>query len=264
MGSGSSGPAAPRRGIVEPAPEEKSQTRQAWLGLGALALLLALTIALVYALFGTRSSTSEPVSSPSGSPSAASPSPSSDPSPSQSPSATPTETPSDAELVLELNDAFVTVPEGWELYADEKVQDNRRLVRIRDTDTDARLQAVTLTSVTGGLSAACNDLVADQRSSYEGVNESLAASVPVAPIGEAITCAFSGTRASDSVAATVTFMIVRRDSDAHSLVLRATVPSSLPADSTAAEQLEESQCGAAQSFGVPLTRCPAIPVQGDG
>ena len=44
--------------------------------------------------------------------------------------------------VLDLGDAVVTVPDGWEVYADELVQDARRLVRLRDPATDVRVHGV--------------------------------------------------------------------------------------------------------------------------
>ncbi|NHB83746.1 hypothetical protein G7085_00895 [Tessaracoccus sp. HDW20] len=67
--------------------------------------------------------------------------------------------------VLDLGDAKIELLPGWQLYADEVVQDDRRLVRIKQVATDTRIQVVTLTSVTGPLASACEDLIADHRPS---------------------------------------------------------------------------------------------------
>ena len=106
------------------------------------------------------------------------------PTPLASPSPTPS--PSTAPAVLDLGDVVLVVPDGWELYADELVQDSRRLVRVREPLSDTRVQAVTLTTVGDDLAQACRDLVTDQQQAFTGVAESVVVDVPMT--GAAVAC----------------------------------------------------------------------------
>lgn len=264
------------------AAEEESE-KGVWFGLGALALVLAAVIVATYFAFGrtdtagpppapiTASPTSGPMlSSPpptrvasSGSPSAASSSPAAPVS--QSPSSAPPSSPAPAAGVpIDLDGAVVTVLPGWQMYADEVVQDGRRLIRLREVTTDTRIQAVILTTLDDDLSTACLTLMNDQGQGFTGVAESLAVTVHTAPDAEGVSCAFTGTRTSDSVPNKVEFTLLRRSSDGLTLFFRDTIPSAVPEDSPAMNQLTTIECAAADSFGVEVTACAVIPDQVDG
>ncbi|HSO70792.1 MAG TPA: hypothetical protein VLQ67_14300 [Arachnia sp.] len=188
-----------------------------------------------------------PAESPSGqaSPPPSEPSPSSDDS---TPAASPTSE-------VDLGDVQLTVPEGWEVYADEVVQDDRRLVRLREPVTDVRVQAVTLTTVGEDLTQACRDLVTDQQQAFTDVAESVVVDVPLTGGASGVSCAFTGTRTSDAVAAKVEFTIILRDEDAQSLVFRDTVPDSVADTSPVLAQLSSMECAATQTFGVVIGSC---------
>lgn len=227
-----SGPA--RRGIEPAAPR-----RPGWLlpTLGVGVVVLAIGALIVTQFFRSAPPTATGSPTPPASSAAASPTPSVTASP------------------VALDDATISVPEGWELYADEQVQDDRRLVRIQESEADVRLQAVTLTSVTGELDTACEQLITEHEASYSNVATTPPFTVPVAPGGDGYSCGFRGVRASDSQPMTVTFTLLRRSTDDHTLVLRSTVPEGVTADSEAATQLEDITCQAATSFDVDLSRC---------
>ena len=209
-----------RRGIApDPAP------RRFWVPLAALGVLLAAALVAVFWLPGS-SGPAATASRPASPTTPASPAPS----------------PSAVTSPLPLDDATLQVPEGWDVYADEQVQDDRRLVRLEQGETGVRVQAVTLTSVDGDLSTACNLLITELESSYTDPAQTTAFTVPVAPGGEGYSC-------------TVTFTMLRRDADAQALVLRASVPDTAADDTQAAAQLEALICSAAASFDVDLTRC---------
>ena len=156
---------------------------------------------------------------------------------------------------LDLGDVRLTVPDGWEVYADEVVQDDRRLVRLREPATDVRVQAVTLTTVGEDLTQACRDLVTDQQQAFTGVAESVVVDVPLTGGASGVSCAFTGTRTSDTVAAKVEFTIIRRDADAQSLVFRDTVPDSVAEGSPVLAQLADMECAATETFGVVVGTC---------
>lgn len=242
----------PRRGIPAEESPAPGRTRTAALLLGGLALLIAVVIAVAYLVLGGRPIPAAP--SPTPSPSA-SPSPS--PSPTPSPSPSPTATGPVTTELLQLNDATLSVYEGWSVQDDQQVQDERRLVRLREDATDARVQAVTLTSVAGSLDEACSALVADLTGSYADVKDTDPTAVAVAGDDQAVTCSFDGERTSDKVANTVTFTVIRRASDDHTLVFRATVPTALPASSSTGEELELMLCSSAASFDVEIEGCAA-------
>ena len=149
----------------------------------------------------------------------------------------------------------LTVPEGWEVYADEVVQDDRRLVRLREPVTDVRVQAVTLTTVGEDLAQACRDLVTDQQQAFTNVAESVVVDVPLTGPASGVSCAFTGTRASDGVAAKVEFTIILRDEDAQSLIFRDTVPDSVAETSPVLAQLAGMECAATETFGVVVGSC---------
>ena len=281
-----------RRGIVEDEPEA-DDTRRAWLWIIALGAAIALTVGVMWLVFGTRGDdggTAQPAPIPSASettgpaeedeptqpaspttepPAAPLPSnatsPAVDPAvpaPSASPGTSSVEPSLPADLV-ELDDgATFTLLTGWEMYADQRVQNDRRLVRLRDTETDVRIQAVTLTTVTGPLDEACLDLVADHRRLYTGVAEGLPVGVAVSGEGEGISCNFTGTRVSDGVPAMVEFTLLQRGEA--TLVFRDTIPTAVPVASTAREQLVAMECEAATSFGVAVDQCALIPAPADG
>lgn len=250
----------PRRGIAEP--PRDSDTRLAWLAIGVLGVAMAVVIAALYLVVGGRESTPEP-SSPSASsaaptqstaPSAtAAGSASGTPTPPTSPSPTPS--PTTAPTVLDLGDVVLVVPDGWELYADELVQDGRRLVRVREPLSDTRVQAVTLTTVGDDLAQACRDLVTDQQQAFTGVAESVVVDVPLTGAAAGVSCAFTGTRTEDGIAATVEFTLIRREADSQTLIFRDTVASVVPASSPVLAQLAAMECAAAETFGVVVAGC---------
>ena len=165
---------------------------------------------------------------------------------------------------MDLNGATVVVQPGWQMYADEVVQGDRRLIRLREVATDTRIQAVILGTVGDDLDAACGELVADQRQAFTAVAESLAVTVPTGDGASGASCAFSGTRTSDGVANKVEFTLLRRNSDAMTLVFRDTIPAAVPDGSPVLAQLTDIECDAASTFGVVVTSCAATPAQGDG
>ncbi|MFD0866122.1 hypothetical protein ACFQ06_09905, partial [Tessaracoccus lubricantis] len=169
-------------------------------------------------------------------------------------------TPSGVRLAL--NGAVLDMPPGWQLYADELVQDQRRLVRIRELTTDVRIQAVSLTNVTGPLDQACLDLMTDHRQLFTGVAEGLPVTVPISGEGQGVSCNFTGTRASDGVANQVEFTLLQLGTV--TLVFRDTVPTTVPEDSPALAQLVSMECAASESFGITVNQCALTPGQGGG
>lgn len=240
--------------------------RRPALVVAAAGLAVAVLIAVIYLSKGP--STSAGPASPSPSPSLSVASPSSEPSnspaqstdlssPSGSALATNSKPPSPVgNMALDLNDARVTIPSGWELYADEAVDDSRRLLRLRDPHTDIRAQLVTLTSIDENLNAACQALVDDQSRAYEDVTPALTSPIGLnSDAGSGVTCGFTGTRASDGQSNSVTFTIVQRGEDDHSLVLRSTIPATVVADDPGRAALVALNCEASSTFGLPLPLC---------
>lgn len=246
-----------------PAVREEEEARRAWVALAALAVAMTVLIGGLYVVLGPRgANTTAPTASSSPSSGGTSPSPSEStsgeagPSPSE-PSASPDASspgPSPA-AELDLGDVQLTVPEGWEVYADEVVQDDRRLVRLREPVTDVRVQAVTLTTLGEDLAQACRDVVTDQQQAFTNVAESVVVDVPLTGPASGVSCAFTGTRTSDSVAAKVEFTIILRDEDAQSLIFRDTVPASLAESSPVLAQLAGMECAAMETFGVVVGTC---------
>ncbi len=240
--------AVPRRVLDAPPPPLAG--RRAALVLGGLALLIVVAVAIAATILGGR-------------PAPAGPGPATTPSPSPSgPSVTPSTSPPPAAStgtaeMLQLNDATLSVPHGWSVQDDEVVQDGRRLVRLREDVTDARVQAVTLTSVAASLEETCRTLVADLTGSYTGVEDTAPAAVEVSADGEGVACSFTGERSSDEVGNTVTFTVLRRAADDHALVFRATVPTALPDPAPTTDALERMLCTSAASFDVEIARCAA-------
>lgn len=289
-------PGSPRRGIVEPEPEP-DDARRAWLWIVVLGIAIAVAVAVMWLVFGTRdggstavprpvpapatsaatqptdaTEPSEPATTPSQEMPTEAPLPSGPASPTEATSgpaspSTPVTPPSVEPSVptssVELDDgAAFRLRDGWELYADQQVQNDRRLVRLRDAATDVRIQAVSLTSVTGPLDEACLDLVAEHRSLYTGVAEGLPVGVSISGEGTGISCNFTGTRVSDGVPAMVEFTLLQRGEA--TLVFRDTIPTAVAVDSTAREQLVAMECEAATSFGVAVDQCALIPAPADG
>lgn len=271
----------PRRSATDPT-TDATPGRGAWLGIVSLAVVLAIVVGALYLILGPFPRTEPPVppggaasrsADPSPAPSASLPAtdvPQSPPSAAASPGTTTPAPPvpsasaspsvsAAAGVPLDLDGAVLTVLPGWRLYADEVVQDERRLVRLRELTTDTRIQAVVLTSVEEDLNDACLALVADQRQGYTGVAESLAVDVQTDPTGEAVSCNFTGTRTSDSVPNKVEFTLIRRDSDGSTLFFRDTIPSAVPDDSPALAQLTAIECAAADTFGVQVIACATSP-----
>lgn len=267
-------PATPRRGVDEEQTSRgvPSSLRPLLVVLGA-GLSLAVVVTAIYLSTGSSDPVDSTVPSPPATTEAASPSPSPSTSPSASPtntlapsaSASPSPSPGAEGSVLpslpvqgalEIDDAKITVPSGWELYADQMVDDSRRLVRLREPVSDIRAQFVTLTSIDDDLNAACQALVKDQSAAYEDVTPALVSPIGLnSTAGSGVTCGFTGTRTSDGVSNTVTFTIVQRSEDEHSLVLRSTIPSTIPADDAKRAALFGLNCEASTSFGLPLPLC---------
>lgn len=279
----------PRRGLIDqvaaPPTSEESAARRGPLLVIALGIAIAMAVGALWLVFGVRedSTTTSPEPSTASSATAVDPGtplPSGDAtaatSPAESgaptitepppphvatPEATPTPAPSPGVVVLD-EGVILTMPPGWELYADEVVQNGRRLVRLRELTTDVRIQAVSLTSVTGPLDQACLDLVADHSGLYSGVAEGLPVSVGISGEGAGVSCAFTGTRISDGVPASVEFTLLKRGEA--TLVFRDTIPDALPEDAAALRELVTMECAAAQGFGVTVDQCLVTPAQADG
>lgn len=267
--------AGPEHGTPPPPEdEEAADERRRWYALGALAVVLALAVFVAYMALGGRYDSAEPTTGTSeqgsAEPSATAPAPSGgtapeSPQPSPSTSASPQPSPTPSPTVLDLGDTSVTVLPGWQVYADEVVQDDRRLVRIKHATTDTRIQIVTLTSITGDLQTACTDLTTEHRQAYSDVADSATVDVSVAAGATGVACGFTGTRISDKVEVKVDFTIVQRASDKTSIVFRDVVTQTVPADSPARTELATMECGAADDFGVTISQCAsATPGQGDG
>lgn len=283
--------ARPRRGLIDDTTEPEGGTRPAWFLVAGLGVVMAVAVAALWLLFGSRdggptalpaspsptATTSNPTAEPSPSATGTSPqTPSSEPAqaPMMGPTGTPTPqsgTPEPTDpattepqaTVVTLDDgAAFTMPDEWELYADEQVQNDRRLVRIREVGTDVRIQAVSLTTVNGPLEDACLDLISDHRQLYTNVAEGLPVSVPISGEGEGVSCNFTGTRTSDGVASGVEFTLLQRGTT--TLVFRDTIPTAVPADAPARAQLVAMECEAAQGFGVLVDQCSLTPARGDG
>lgn len=251
----------PRHGV--PAPDGDDDARHAWLILGALGAIMAMLVTGLYLFVGVRDTTTaspSPSSStpaPEASTAVASPTATGIPSASGSPSPTTLPSPTEPEEpeLLDLGDVVLALPDGWELYADELVQDDRRLVRVREPASDTRVQAVTLTTVGEDLEQACRDLVTDQQRAFTGVAESVVVDVPMTGAASGVSCAFTGTRAEDGVAAKVEFTLIRRDADAQSLIFRDTVPDAVAASDPVLAQLAAMECAAAETFGALIVDC---------
>ena len=251
----------PRHGV--PAPDGDDDARHAWLILGALGAIMAMLVTGLYLFVGVRDTTTaspSPSSStpaPEASTAVASPTATGIPSASGSPSPTTLPSPTEPEEpeLLDLGDVVLALPAGWELYADELVQDDRRLVRVREPASDTRVQAVTLTTVGEDLEQACRDLVTDQQRAFTGVAEAVVVDVPMTGAASGVSCAFTGTRAEDGVAAKVEFTLIRRDADAQSLIFRDTVPDAVAASDPVLAQLAAMECAAAETFGALIVDC---------
>ena len=246
---------------VEP---DRRRQRQPWYLVGALAMVAVLgvfvsvmanpggTIGAAPGPSDGRTPGNDPTLIPSA---VATPTPGASSSAAASPSAIASPSPtSDPSLIALDDDAQVRLLPGWQMYTDEVVQDDRRLIRIKQLATDTRIQIVTLTSVVGPLDAACSDLIAEHRPQYSGVVESPSVAVAVSEGSEGSACSFTGTRMSDNVASKVDFTIVRR-ADGVSLLFRDIAPQTLPVDAPALNELATIECGAAESFGVTIGQC---------
>lgn len=275
-----SSPQSPRRAAaaVEEAPRDGD--RRTWLIAAILPLLLAAAIAVVWLTVGPRDSglttavpsetSSTPTSGDSGQPEPIATAPLPSGSALASPAGRPSAPGDDvsgspsvpATTQLDLNGILFDMAAGWELYTDELVQDERRLVRMSEPNTDVRIQAVSLTSVSGPLDEACLDLMAEHRSLYTAVAEGLPVEVAINGEGEGVSCNFTGTRASDSVPTTVEFTLLQLDGV--TLTFRDTVPSAVPEDSPALSELIAMECQAAASFGVAVDQCSLTPGPGGG
>lgn len=164
----------------------------------------------------------------------------------------PTATPGE----IELNDTSFVPALDWGVYGDDLIEGDRRMVRLSHSGTDARLQAVTLTATDPDLTASCRALVTTQSEQFDMVEEGLALPMGLdSDLGEGVTCAFSGLRATDQVPNTVTFTLVRRHVDGHLLMLRHTVPDAVDAGDVSRQQLASMSCQASIGFGVPLPLC---------
>lgn len=240
-------PRRAQRGAVTPSRERGASPLLVILVTGVL--MVALVFGL-YSFYGVNSPTATPSfahthSSDPISPSSTSPSPSASASQSAAPAGKP-------EVV---DDATVTVPLHWEVYHDQQIEDDRRLIRVRDRQEDVRLQVATLTSVGSELRDACQALVDDQSKEY-AVDHQISPR-PITVTGEAVgvTCGYVGQRKDQHTDTSVTFTMIQRKSDTHTLVLRVMRPRMLGADSTAQREVTLMTCEAARSFGHALPLC---------
>lgn len=161
-----------------------------------------------------------------------------------------------APALVELNDTSITVPAHWEMYSDEEIEDDRRIVRLQDPETNVRYQVVSLSGAETSLGASCRALVQSQKQSYEVSAERLVTSVGVdSSLGQGVTCGFSGAQEEGGLDHTIVYTLVKRNSDDHVLMLRQIVPTLLPDDAAARRQLSGLSCEASSGFEVPLPLC---------
>lgn len=275
----SAGPA--RRGIPLDSPARPAPSPRLLAAAGVGVLAVAVGVSLV--VFGPRGDSAEPAPS---TPAATTPSPST-PNGSDPPASTPagpglptatappaTASPGDTDApvtpatptVIDLGDTTYPLQPGWEIYYDGTVQGDRRLVRLRQADTDTLTQIVTLPTVGDDLPQACTDLMADHRAAYSEVAETLPVNESALPGGEAASCSFTGVRVDSGVAAQVSFTLLRRGLDSQVFIVRDSVPTSVPAVAEVRTELEMALCDSSTRFGVALTRCQGVatPGQGDG
>lgn len=283
----------PRRALITPEdPEPRSRIPTVLL---ATTVVAALVIGVAYLVFGTRDTTAEPTpgvtstgvsettAAPSPTPSETTPTapatvssaPPSDsaplPSPNPGTTAPPDDSPPDPTTTgpteeepaesaspagtIELNDTAFVARDGWVLYGDEVVEGDRRVVRLSEPSSDARLQVLTLLQ-DQDLAVSCEALITAQQDQYTVTSEQLPRPVSVAPAqGTGMSCGFAGVRTSDSVANSVSFILLRRTTDSHVLMLRTTIPATVGVGDQARRDLTAMSCGASTGFGVPLPLC---------
>lgn len=267
--------ALPRRAV---APEEHRETTASrllrpWIVAVGAGFALAVMVLTLYLVRGAAPTTTQPESAPPTASSTNSPRPdqtdktqsattagppldSTTPQGEVSPAQTAAPSGPVDLTAIQLDDAEFALPGGWELYADDVVDGSRRLVRIREPLSDVRAQLVSLTSIGTDLSGACQALIDDQGGNYSNMVPVLPAAIGLTSTeGTGVTCGFRGTRASDAQDNSVTFTLLQRTSDSHSLVLRSTIPASVSADAPASTALFGVNCQASSSFGVPLPLC---------
>ncbi len=157
---------------------------------------------------------------------------------------------------IDLNDTSFTPPQGWIVYADETIEGDRRLVRLRGATDDTRLQVVTLVATDPDLTTSCKALVTSQVSQFTDTTELMTLAIGLAQdVGEGRTCGFTGVRTSDGVPNSVSFTLVRRAGDGHVLMLRQTIPDAVGIDAQSRRDLSRMTCEASAGFGVSLPLC---------
>lgn len=157
--------------------------------------------------------------------------------------------------LIELNDTSFAAADGWLVYGDDLVEGDRRVVRLSEPTSDARLQALTLLQ-DPDLSASCEALMAAQKGQFAVTSEQLARPVSVvAAEGTGVSCGFSGVRSSDGVVNTVSFTLLRRATDSHVLMLRTTIPDAVGVGDQPRRDLTRMTCAASSGFGVSLPLC---------
>lgn len=231
-------PSEPRRAAPSSTKPRTIKNVSVALVSGTIAICLVLAVGVLYVLYGSHGHGSTPDAAT--------------PPAARSFSPTPTEPPGTDEVV---GDATVTVPHQWKLYHDELTEDDRRLIRVQDPQSNLRLQIATLTAIDGDLAAACQALVADQSQEYAVDFQILPRPAAVEGKAEAVICGFTGTRQDQQAPTSVRFTLIRRASDSHTLVVRAMQPETLPADAKSARQAATMTCQAADSFGHRLPLC---------
>lgn len=191
----------------------------------------------------------------------ASPTPTEATSPPASPSSDPesTEGATEAPGPLELNDTTITAPPGWNLYRDEIIEGDRRVIRLSHAATDIRLQVATLAAAGPDASATCEAVSASMQATFSDVTPTPTLPIGIDPAqGTGVTCGFRGTRTADGVANTVSFTVVIRVSDGHILTLRSVIPDTA-VESSGAEaargELAAMNCSASRNFQVTLPLC---------
>lgn len=233
------------------APARSGGAGRRWLLLvGACLIMVALVVVGWFTLLPGVPASQQ---APSASAEAASPSP----SPSSDPEST--EGATEAPGPLELNDTTVTAPTGWNLYRDETIEGDRRVIRLSHAATDIRLQVATLTAAGPDAAVTCETVSTSMQATFTDV-----APTPTLPIGidpaqgTGVTCGFRGIRTADGVANTVSFTVVMRVSDGHILTLRSVIPDTAaesPEAESARGELAAMNCSASRNFQVTLPLC---------
>ena len=167
-------------------------------------------------------------------------------------SRTPSPPPAPSTRVL-LDDTTFPAPAGWTVSTSTLPDSGDTVAHLSHASSGTRLQAATLAQPREPV-AACEALATGFSERFTDVTWNLGLPVAVdASLGGAATCGFRGsTPLGDRVE--VTFTLVQRTVDGHSLLWRSVVDDEGASGSSVAEA-SAMACSASRGFGVPLPLC---------